>query len=257
MRLSLAAVSLVLTLGALAAADAPYAGKWKMNSAKSDFGSITVAFAQLPSGEMQFTVDGQSYKFKVDGKDYPDPFGQTSAWTAIDATSWKSVNKLNGKVVSTDTLKLSADGKSLSVETTGTKPNGDKMDDKTTYARVAGTEGLAGKWKTRNFSSSGPDVFELITTAGNGLTYKSATENMSCEAKLDGKDYPCTGPTVPPGWTVAYSKTSAGDLEATLKHDGKPMYKYTYKVSADGKSMVATGGATATTELVKMVYDRQ
>jgi len=49
---------------ALAAADASYVGKWKMNVAKSDFGDTTITFAQAPSGGMQMTVDGQTYTFK-------------------------------------------------------------------------------------------------------------------------------------------------------------------------------------------------
>jgi hypothetical protein len=32
---------------------------------------------------------------------------------------------------------------------------------------------------------------------------------LSCDGKLDGKDYSCTGPTLPPGWTVAMTKAGA------------------------------------------------
>src|ERR1035437_10352525 len=98
---------------ALAAADLPYAGKWKMNPAKSDFGETTVTYSQLPSGEMQSTADGQSYKFKVDGKDYPDTFGNTAAWKSINASAWETTWKLKGKVLTVDTLKLSADAAAL------------------------------------------------------------------------------------------------------------------------------------------------
>jgi hypothetical protein len=50
---------------AAAPADLPYAGKWKMNPAKSDFGESTMTLEQLQSGEMQSTAAGQSYKFKL------------------------------------------------------------------------------------------------------------------------------------------------------------------------------------------------
>ena len=63
------------------AADPVYAGKWKLNPAKSDFGAITVLYEQLAGGEMKVSVDGLSYNFKTDGKDYPTPWGTTSAWT--------------------------------------------------------------------------------------------------------------------------------------------------------------------------------
>ena len=56
----------VVSALALAAADLPYAGKWKMNPAKSDFGATTMTLESLPSGEWQSTADGQSYKFKMD-----------------------------------------------------------------------------------------------------------------------------------------------------------------------------------------------
>src|SRR6059036_1436777 len=113
------------TATAVAAADLPYAGKWKMNLAKSDLGEITVTYEQLPSGEMQATAVGQSYKFKLDGKDYPAIFGNTAAWKSLNPTSWQTTWKLNGKVLTTDTLTLSADGKTLTVNTKGTKPNGE------------------------------------------------------------------------------------------------------------------------------------
>jgi hypothetical protein len=53
------------------ATDLPYAGKWKLNVARSDFGETTITFARTGSGQMQFTTAGQSYTFQVDGKDYP------------------------------------------------------------------------------------------------------------------------------------------------------------------------------------------
>ena len=89
MQISLRASALaVLFAGGLAAADAPYIGKWKVNPAKSDFGETTITYAQLPSGEMECTAEGQTYKFKLDGKDYPAIFGMTAAWKSIDASTW-------------------------------------------------------------------------------------------------------------------------------------------------------------------------
>src|ERR1017187_1911878 len=92
--------------GALAAADASYVGKWKMNVAKSDFGDTTVTFASAPSGGMQMTVDGQTYSFKTDGKDYDGMFGSKMSWKAIDASTWEATNKMGAKVLSTDTYKV-------------------------------------------------------------------------------------------------------------------------------------------------------
>ena len=182
--------------------------------------------------------------------------GDTAAWKTIDATTWQTTWKLNGKVLSTDTLKVGADG-SLTVSTKGTKPNGEAIDDTTTFQRVSGGPGLGGKWQTKNVKTSSPQVVELVPSGTDGLSFKEPANGLACDGKLDGKDYPCTGPTLPPGWTVAMAKAGARSLNLMVKKDGKPFFKVSYTVTADGKSMTETGGATATNEKIKIVYDRQ
>jgi hypothetical protein len=246
----------VVSALAVAAADLPYAGKWKMNPAKSDFGSTTVTLESLASGDWRSTADGQSYTFKMDSKDYSDGLGDTAAWKTIDANTWQTTWKMNGKVLTTDTLKVGTDG-SLTIRTTGAKPNGEAIDDTTTFQRVSGGPGLAGKWKTKSVKSSSPQVVELVPSGSDGLSFKEPANGLVCDSKLDGKDYPCTGPTLPPGWTVAMSKAGVQSLNLMVKKDGKPFFKVTYTVAADGKSMTENGGATATNEKIKVVYDRQ
>ena len=241
----------------IAAADLPHAGKWKMNPAKSDFGDLTITYEQLPSGEMQSTLMGQSYKFKVDEKDYADPFGNTAAWKSLGPSSWQTTWKLKGKVLMTDTLTLSADGKTLTVNSKGTKPNGEKQDDTSVFDRVSGGPGLSGKWKTKNMKSTSPSVLEIASSGANGVAYKIIDMNMTCDAKFDGKDYPCSGPTLAPGWTVALTNTDPRSLALTVKNNGKILGKYVYTVSADGKTLTENGVMTATNEKTKVIYDRQ
>jgi hypothetical protein len=248
---------LVAVTAVAAAADPPYAGTWKMNLAKSDFGESSITYEQLPSGEMKGTVEGQTFSFKLDEKDYPGPFGLTVASKALGADSWQMTWKLNGKVMTTDTAKLSADGKSLTVNAKGTKPNGDVIDDTILYERVSGGPGLAGKWKTKNVKASSPTLLELAATGTDGLMFKVVDMDLSCEAKLDGKDYPCTGPTLAPGWTVALTSTGPRSFDMLVKSNGKPVFKTLYTVSEDGKTLTGIGSATATNEKVKVVYDRQ
>ena len=257
MRLSKLFVVVLAAATAVLAAEVPYAGKWVMNPAKSDFGESTITYEQLPSGEMQATVDGQAYKFKMDGKDYPDPFGQTAAWKSVGATAWETTWKLKGKALVTDSLALSADGKTLTVNTKGTKPNGQAINDAVVFERVSGAAGLAGKWKTKNVKSGSPSVMELTPSGTDGLIYKVVDMGLTCDAKTDGKDYPCTGPTLAPGWTVTIAKSGTRGLDMTVKQNGKLLYKVAYAVSADGKTLTESGGSTATNEEIKVVYDRQ
>ena len=153
------AVFVLAAVVAVAAADPPYVGKWKMNPAKSDFGETTVTYEQLPSGEMQATQAGVSYKFKLDGKEYPAMFGSTAAWKTLSANSWEATFKLNGNVLTTDTLTLSADGKSLTVNSNGKNPNGECWMTPALGARLWRSR-LAGKWKTKNMKSAAPSVLE-------------------------------------------------------------------------------------------------
>lgn len=247
----------VPAITAVTAADLPYVGKWKMNPAKSDFGEMTVTYEQLPSGEMQATTAGQTYKFKMDGNDYPAWFGNHAAWTSLSPTSWQTIWKVNGKVIVTDTVTLSADNKTLTINSKGTKPNGERIDDTVVAERVSGGPGLAGKWRTKNMKSTSPSVLEFATSGADGLMYKVVDMGLSCAAKLDGKDYPCSGPTMGPGWTVAVADQGASGLDMTVKNAGKPLFKVTYTVSADGKTLTEIGTATATSEKTRVVYDRQ
>jgi hypothetical protein len=243
--------------GMLAAADLPYAGKWKLNPAKSKFTGTAVTFAQNASGEMQFTAEGQSYTFKVDGEDYPALYGQTAAWKQIDANTWETTDKLNGKVLSTDTTKLSADGKTLTITSKGTKPNGEPFEDTSVNQRVSGGPGLPGKWKSTQVKVTSPNLMELAPFEGDGLALKIVDYDVSCNAKFDGKDYPATGPTVPPGFTLAVKKTGPRSFEMSEKQNGKALFTSVFSVSANGKTLTETATTLSTNEKIKVVYDRQ
>ena len=249
--LAIAAVAVV------AAADPPYVGKWKMNPTKSDFGQTTTTYEQLPSGEMQSTQAGESYKFRLDGKEYPAVFGNTAAWKPLSASSWETTWKVNGKVLVTDTLTLSPDGKTLTVNSKGKKPNGEMLDDTVVAERVSGGPGLAGKWKTKNVKSTAPSVLEFAASGPGGLVFKIVDMDLTCSGKLDGKDHPCTGPTLAPGWTASFANPGPRSLDMTVKNNSKVLFKLSYLVSADGKTLTENGTATGPNEKTTIVYDRQ
>ncbi len=239
------------------AAELPYAGKWKINLAQSDFGETTVAIARTDTGQLQYTADGQSYTFRMDGKEYPALLGQTAAWKQIDKATWETSTKLDGKLVSTSTSKLSADGATLTVESTGPKPGGGSFDDTVVFQRESGGPGLPGKWKTKNVKMSAPPVIEIAASGPDGLTIRIADFQVTCDAKFDGKDYPFTGPTIPAGMTLAIQRAGPQAFGATQKQNGKELYWDTFAVSADGKTLTDTGSAVGVSEKYTVVYDRQ
>jgi hypothetical protein len=251
------AILITLISTGLMAADPPYAGKWKVNPTKSDFGEVTVTYEQMPGGAMKVTVDGLSYTFKADGKEYPTPWGTAAAWKSIDSNTWETTNKVNGKATGTDTMKLSADGKTLTVDSKVMKVSGESSNDSAAYQRVSGGPGLAGKWKAKNVKMSAPGVLFIGTNGSDGLTLKYVDDGGMCDAKVDGKDYPATGAMWPAGWSCVVGKSGANAFNTTWKKDGKAMYKSTFTTSADGKTMTEASSSVATTEKTRIVYDRQ
>ncbi|MGD0869884.1 MAG: hypothetical protein ABSB88_10060 [Bryobacteraceae bacterium] len=242
--------------GVMMAADSPFVGKWKLNTAKSKFTGMTTTYEALPTGEMQATSEGQSYKFKVDGKEYPTAFGAGATWKQLDPTSWETTYRLDGKVLSVGTTRISADGKTMTVTAKGTKPNGEAFNDSTTLQRISGGPGLAGKWKSTEVKSS-TEMWEITPNGDDGLTMKIVDFDAICTMKFDGKDYPATGPTVPKNFTLAVKKTGARSLEMTEKVGGKVVFVDSFAVSADGKTLTDDGVPAGTTEKVKAVYDKQ
>ena len=251
-----AALAALATAG-FSAAEPPYAGKWKLNPAKSDFGQLTVLYEPVADGAFKVTIDGLSYTFKADGKDTPNPWGGTTAWKSIGPTSWESVNRANGKLLGTDTVRLSTDGKTLVVDSKVMKVTGEASSDRMTFRRVSGGPGLAGKWQASKVNSSAPGTVEIAAKGTDGLILRFVDQNGVCDAKLDGKDFPATGPMLPAGWTCALSKNGDRAFDVSWKKDGKPMYRSTFTASSDGKTLTETSSAAGTTEKVKIVYDRQ
>jgi hypothetical protein len=144
---SLPRLSGVLVLACLAivsvaaqAAD-PFVGTWTLNVPKSNtaFKSGTTIVEVVGDG-IKTTADmvrpdGTAYHFtwtaKYDGKDNPvigaSPYGSGAhaiALTRIDSYTAKIVTKLDGKVTITQTLVVSADGKTRTIHTTGTDAKG-------------------------------------------------------------------------------------------------------------------------------------
>ncbi len=238
-----------------AAADPSYAGKWKMNLAKSNFGESTITYEAVAGGGMKVTMDGQSYTFTPDGKEVSTPWGTAVSIKSVDAKTWQMTEKTNGKVSMTGTLKLSDDDKSLAMTGKRTKPDGGTSDESMTLTRVSGGPGLAGKWKMKNMNSSSPEMLEL-TPKPDGVRIALGGDGGVCDAKFDGKDHPAKGTMWPSGWSCVVAKAGNG-LAVTWKKDGKDMYKINWSTSADGKTLTEKGSAATVKETFTVVYDRQ
>ena len=241
---------------AIVVAALPYVGQWRMNPHRSDLKGTTISFENFPNGEWESSFDGMTYRFRMDEKDYATGMGDTAAWNVIDRRTWQNTWKSNERTLSIETLTLGADGNTLIVTNKGTKPNGEPIDDSTTFQRGTGGSGLEGRWVSTSVNPGSPLIIEFIPAGEDRLTFRQPAWEVVCEARLDGQDYPCVTP-LGPGWTMAMTRAGTPELEMILKKDAKPVLNMTFRVSEDGSTLTQISETIGTNEKTRIVYDRQ
>lgn len=118
-------------------------GTWKLNEAKSKFSpgatkNHTVVY-EAAGDNVKVTVDGtdpdgkpahNEWTGKFDGKDYPvtgDPNSDMRSYTKIDARTLGLNVKKGGKATTSGRIAVSPDGKTRTVTTSGTDPQGKEV----------------------------------------------------------------------------------------------------------------------------------
>jgi hypothetical protein len=140
--------ALTVAVGLIAFAATPHAqapkgllGTWKLNVAKSKFSpgpapkSMTITYSTAGDG-MKIVAEvvpgeGAAQHWEMtahyDGKDYPvtgNPAADTISMKKVSDLAGESTFKKDGKVTATNVRKLSADGKTLTITSTGTTADG-------------------------------------------------------------------------------------------------------------------------------------
>jgi hypothetical protein len=130
-------------------ADDANMGTWKLNEAKSKFApgaakNHTVVY-EAAGDNVKVTVDGtdkdgkathNEWTGKFDGKEYPvtgDPNTDARSYKKADDRTLELTGKKDGKVATTGRIVVSADGKSRTVNTTGTDSTGKKVKSTAVY----------------------------------------------------------------------------------------------------------------------------
>jgi hypothetical protein len=142
-KLLFSAALLIAIVGgtALAQSTDPLIGTWKLNVAKSKGAKSGNSTIEAAGQGVRFTVDlvaadgtasHWSFAGNYDGKDNPvtgnSPWGNSAALTRVDARTIRIVSKQNGKVMTTSTIVVAADGKTRTTTTKGTDLKGQPVD---------------------------------------------------------------------------------------------------------------------------------
>jgi hypothetical protein len=140
---SVLTLALCFVAGAVSFASDAQMGTWKLNEAKSKFAAgmpknSTVVF-EAAGDSVKVTIDGtdregkpahNEWTGKLDGKDYPvtgDPNSDARSYKQIDDHTLAFTVKKGGKVTITGRVVVSEDGKTRTVATSGTNPQGKKI----------------------------------------------------------------------------------------------------------------------------------
>jgi hypothetical protein len=237
-------------------AENPFAGTWKLDASKSKLTGNTITFAPADAGTISVTSEGMTYTFKPDGSETKTPFGEMAQWTKVDDNTWQAVYKKGSTTLDTDVWKLGADGKTLSVNSTGTKPNGDQFNEDEAYTRLTAGKGFFGKWKSTKVSANSPNTAEIAANGDDGIIWNIPEIKASVTLKFDGKDVKPVGPTVPDGLTLAATKAGARSFKLEEKINGKLIWSAHYTVSADGKTLTEIGTPVGGTAPETVVYEK-
>src|SRR5215467_4087898 len=245
-----------LLAGMLWASDDPFCGKWKLNVEKSNFAGEQIKIQHLSGNEYKWGSGGGSDTVSNDGTYQTVRFGRTISMFPEGTNRWRRVIKKDGRVISSMTHTLSADGKMQTIQGTETKPDGTTSDFTAVWKKVSGGRGWAGTWETTDLKFSSPDEYDVEPYEGDGLTFNTPAYRDVLSMKFDGKDYEEKGPNVAPGSASSGKRVNAHTLELTNKVKGEVMDHTKFEVSPDGKMLTLTIRETGQPKTLTVVYDK-
>ena len=229
-----------LCSGTAIAAESPWTGTWKLNPAASNFTGQTFTYSK-GTGDMLHYEDGSSasFDFGVDGKEYKTWANRTTTWTATGKNAWDRISKADGKVLSKGHIALSADGNTLTMRSTGTRPDGKTFHEEDVFTRVSGTEGLLGTWRAAKVVDPvAPETF-IISSPAPGLVHEEVPDmKASLEGPTDGSDLALSGPNLPPAMTIAFKPVTPTKMSYVIKINGKADSIGEQTIAADGRSFM-------------------
>lgn len=239
----------------VALAQNPFVGTWKVNYAKSHVTGDTMSFTHEANDAVRMKGDAESYSFKTDGSAATDPEGDTVHWTKIDDHTWKEETQTGPETI-TDTWNLSADGKTLTDTTSGTRPNGQQINVVNTFSHVTPGKSFFGEWKNTNVEDNSPTTAQIDANGKDGIVWHIPELKAYVDLNFDGKETSPVGPTVPKGLTLSATKSGPRSFTLVEKLNGRVLFRGRYTVSADGKTMTEYGHATGSAAPTRVVFEK-
>jgi hypothetical protein len=214
-------------------------GVWKTDP-KSVVGASKPSQYVVKDGTYRCESCAPKIRVKADGSPHPvpgNPYLDTVSARVIDEFTFEVVSKKD-KLVTTGTMTVSADRRSMVREITAIEANGTTSHSTETLARVGapppkGAHAVSGSWR---FAA-------LVKMSDETLTFKTAAGTLSMNGS-DGSSYdaPMDGTKVPmrnaPGTDEVSVTTRGGNTwEETSYSGGKATWVNLMVLSADGEKL--------------------
>jgi hypothetical protein len=220
----------------------PFDGTWKIDLKTVQFSGKPFA-SELKDGMYSCLTCTPKYTIKADGTDQKvngQIYFDTEAVKVVDANTVQFSRKLAGKIASTGTSTVSADGKIMN-SIFSNMSGSETVSGKSTATRVtpgaAGSHAISGSWKT--------DTVPEYSEAGSIFVYKVTGDSLqmhwngqSYDAKFDGTKVLTVND---PGKTwVSLKRPSKDTIVETDSNDGKVTGVTKSTASADGKTIAVS-----------------
>jgi hypothetical protein len=229
-----------LVSGTLWAADNPFAGKWKLNPARSRLTDVMKVHA-VGSNKYDFNLGGDTVEtIVVDGTDQSASYDSTLSVAPESSDTWRVVRKSKGRTTIVGIWKLSADGNTLTDNFTSYRENGTTFHLDYVYQRTAGGPGFDGTWESTTEGMSSTFEIEIAPSGENGILLDYITFGVKKSMQFDGKDYPIVGSNTPAGYTGSAHQVNEHTIEVTDKVKDKHIDTQRMEVSPDRKTLTCT-----------------
>ena len=232
---------LLLLVPALAWAQSPFDGTWKVDLSKAKFPKKPEEYL-LKDGMYECKTCKPPIKIKADGQMQTvsgHPYMDTMMVKVVDDKHMEAATSKGGKDVGKESDAVSDDGNTMTVTWTYYgNPAGGPVNGVDTWTRVgkapAGANAISGSWRQEKGDVATADALIFTyKTGGDSLSMTTPT-GQSYNAKLDGQDVPFVGD---PGTTSVSLKRVGDAIEETDRRDGKEISVSKMTVSPDGKTM--------------------
>lgn len=243
-------------LFACSPAEPAYLGTWQAVQSQTDVSNLTATYEQVDSTTYRVTMDNQTFEMRMDGTETPTPWGGTVSVRVVDSLSWESVMRVNGQLMSTDTIRIASDGQALSMVSHNVA-SGTPTRSEMQMTRVSGGPGLAGVWRASSMSGAMLGDLSIAAAGDSGLTLGFSAMSATCSPLWDGSDAPAASPMFDGSWTCTVARDSVGGLTLGWKRNGEMRYSSQYSVSATGDTLREVSTATGANEPVTVVYTRK